>query len=78
MKMVIYAQLNEENICVGISHLSGEVPEYNYTNEESFNPVTGETTTEQIFISRMIPIPVYTENYLGLRYAEDGSWEQPT
>lgn len=74
--MNIYAQLNEENICVGISKLSGVVPEYNYEIVSNFNPVTGETLTEEKFVSRMIEIPVYSQNYLGLKYVEEGKWEQ--
>jgi len=72
-----YAQLDQNNICVGISQLIGEVPEINYSNTENFNPVTGETTTEQIFVSRMILIPVYSENYIGLKYNDDGTWSNP-
>ena len=25
----------------------------------------------------MIEIPVYSENYMGLKYNEDGTWTQP-
>ena len=69
-----YAQLNSDNICVGVSNLAGEVPEYNYAKTDNYNPVTGETTSESVFISRMIRIPVYTNNYNGLQYNEDGTW----
>ena len=47
--MVLYAQLDENNICVGVSQLNDYKPEYNYTTIENFNPITGETTTEEIF-----------------------------
>lgn len=71
---MLYAQLNEQNICTGISNLSGKVDEYNYTANTDFNPITGDLTTEEVFVSRMIEIPVYSENYFGLKY-NNGSWE---
>ena len=69
-----YAQLDENNICTGISELIGEVPEYNYTEDKNYNPITGEMTTNNLFVSRMIEIPVYSTNFIGLKY-NNGSWE---
>ena len=70
-----YVQLDQNDICTGISSLSGEVPEYNYMTPEEFDPITGETTIgEPVFLSRMIEIPKYTDAYIGLRYVEDGKW----
>ena len=74
--MVNYAQLNSDNICVAVSKLKDYVDEYNYEDVEDFNPVTGETLTENVFISRMIEIPKHSLNYLGLRYKEGGTWEE--
>ena len=71
-----YAQLNQDNICIGISSLSGEVPEYNYSNSSIYDRITDTFIQgEPVFISRMIPIKVYSESYLGLHYAENGKWE---
>lgn len=72
--MYFYAQLDESNICIGVSQLSGEVSEYNYIEATNFDPITGQTTTIERFVSRMISIPVYSENYIGLRYTEQ-EWE---
>lgn len=72
--MYNYAQLNEANICVGVSSLSGEVPEFNYMTKEDFNPVTGVLLTETVFLSRMIRISMYSNSYLGLRYTAEGKW----
>jgi hypothetical protein len=71
-----YAQLNANNVCEAISQLKAEVPEYNYETKINFNPITGETTTEEVFLSRMIRIPVYSENYIGLQYTDEGKWQQ--
>lgn len=73
-----YAQLDQNNICVGVSELKAEVPEFNYETKVDINPITQETTTTEVFISRMIQIPIYSINYIGLRYTEEGNWEQPT
>jgi hypothetical protein len=70
--MKIYAQLNEDNVCVGVSNLTGEVSEYNYIDETDYNPITGESTSKQVFVSRMIEIPVYSVNFIGLQYTENG------
>lgn len=72
---MLYAQLNEQNICTGVSNLSNKVPEYNYILEANFDPITGETAQgDQVFSSRMVEISVYSSNYIGLKYNE-GSWE---
>ena len=71
-----YAQLDEDNVCIGVSELSGEVLEYNFAELVEYNPITKETTTTEQFISRMIEIPVYSTNYLGLRYLENDNWEE--
>lgn len=72
-----YAQLNSNNICVGVSDLSGTVNEYNYADVNDFDPITGQYTVgEPVFISRMIEVPVFTENYIGLHYTDDGKWEK--
>ena len=74
---MFYAQLDIDNICVGVSNLAGTVPEYNYVAAEEFDPVTGETTIgDSVFVSRMIEIPKYSEAYIGLRYTDDGKWER--
>ena len=74
---MFYAQLDINNICVGIANLSGAVPEYNYIIPEEYDPITGKTTTgEKIFVSRMIQIPKYSETFLGLHYTDDGKWER--
>lgn len=74
--MYIYAQLDISNICVGISQLKKDVPEYNYESNRQYNPITSELTEgESLFVSRMILVPVYSENYIGLRYNQ-GQWEQ--
>ena len=72
---MFYAQLNENDICIGVSELNGEVPEYNYATNENYDPITGTTETEQRFVSRMIKIPVYSTNFIGLKYNE-GTWER--
>ena len=72
-----YAQLNQNNICTGISSLSGEVPEYNYSSSEVYDPITDTMVTgESKFISRMIPVKVLSDAYLGLHYTADGKWEK--
>ena len=72
-----YAQLNSSNICVGVSNLSGAVPEYNYATSNDFDPITGQYIAgELVFRSRMIEGPVFTENYIGLHYTNDGKWEK--
>ena len=71
---MIYAQLDENNICVGVSNLSGEVNELNIILEEDYDPITKETTTIEKFVSRMIEIPIYSSNFIGLKYLEDGEW----
>lgn len=68
-----YAQLDENNICTGISELSGAVPEYNYSVNLNYNPITKETTQFDVFVSRMIEIPVFSENFIGLKY-ENQKW----
>jgi len=73
--MYIYAQLNSENVCVGISQLSGEVSEYEIIKNEEYNPLTGEYELKSESTTRMIAIPVYSENFLGLQYT-DGKWEK--
>lgn len=72
----IYAQLDINNICTGISKLSGQVEEYNYKTESNFDPITGIYTEDKVvFVSRMIKIPVASNNYIGLKYNE-GTWEK--
>ena len=74
---MFYAQLNELNICVGISQLNREIPEYNYSETTKFNPITNENVEgESIFQSRMIQIQVFSDSYIGLHYNEDGSWNE--
>ena len=74
---MFYAQLDVNNICVGVADLAGAVPEYNYTTAEDFDPVTGATVIgDPVFTSRMIEIPKYTDAHIGLRYIEDGKWER--
>lgn len=74
---MFYAQLDQNNICVGISQLSGQVPEYNYHTPTTFDPITGQTTEgESVFLSRMIQICTYSSSYMGLRYMENGNWEE--
>ncbi len=73
--MKIYAQLDENNICIGVSQLNDAVAEYNYATEQDYDPVTGKTTREEKFVSRMIEIQVYSENYIGLHYNK-GTWEK--
>lgn len=60
---MVYAQLDENNICVGVSNLADEIAEYNYT-------------AAGLFISRMIPLPEYDTKILGLCYTNSGSWER--
>lgn len=77
MGNINYAQLNQNNICTGISSLSGEVPEYNYSNPEIYDPITDSFIQgESKFISRMVPIKVYSESYIGLHYTDNGEWEK--
>ena len=45
------------------------------TTNENYNPITGTTETEERFVSRMIKIPVYSTNFIGLKYNE-GTWER--
>lgn len=74
-----YCQLDINNICVGVSSLSGEVAEYNYNDEPIFNPITGlfETPTTPTFKSRMIKVNVYSTAYLGLHWNDTtNSWEK--
>lgn len=71
---MIYAQLDQNDICVGISDLMGEVQEINTQDVSNFDPITGTTTTTTVFVSRMIKIPVYSQNYVGLKYNSDGTW----
>lgn len=79
MEKYYYAQLNEINICSGVSELKSDVSEYNYKENPQYNPITEQwDETETIFVSRMIKIPVYSENYIGLKYNEEGKWEQVT
>jgi hypothetical protein len=77
MSEYFYAQLDENDICVCVSCLKGEVPEYNYSINQNYNPITGETTNEDVFVSRMIQIPVYSTNFIGLYY-NNGTWEEAT
>ena len=51
--------------------------EYNYEIVEDFDPITGTTTTTEVFVSRMIEVPVKSSNYIGLKYNDDGTWSQP-
>ena len=74
MEQYFYAQLNEDNVCICVSALSGEVPELNYIDEPNFDPISGQTTITTIFVSRMIPIPIQSMNFIGLRY-NNGTWE---
>ncbi len=69
-----YAQLDENNICVGVSSLSAEVPEINHIDEQTFDPITEIITTENKFVSRMIKVPYYSNAYIGLKY-NNGKWE---
>lgn len=71
--MVNYAQINIDRICVGVSQLNAEVSEEVYSEE--FDPIKGETT--RVLNGYMIKIPVYSTNYIGLEYTEDGKWQQP-
>ena len=72
--MYYYAQLNESNVCIGISSLAGEVPEINYSAQDTFDPITGTIKREMVFASRMIRVPVYSSSYMGLRYTTEGKW----
>lgn len=74
---MFYAQLDSNNKCIGISSLNGEVEEIQYRVHENYNPITGESDIEEIFICRMIQISHYSENYIGLIY-NNGIWEIPT
>lgn len=76
MEEFIYIQLNQDNICVSIANLKSDVPEMNYNTEVDFDPIIGQSTEKQVFVSRMIKVPVYSSNYLGLHYIEDGKWEE--
>ena len=74
---MIYTQLDVDNICVGVAILAGAVPEYNHWTPEDYDPITGVFTVgEPQFISRMIEVPVYSKNYIGLHYTDDGKWEK--
>lgn len=59
-----YAQLNHLNICVGVSILAAQVPEYNYFERDG----------NQVFASRMILIDDFDLQLLGKTYTDSG-WE---
>lgn len=73
-----YCQLDINNICICVSQLNGVVPEYNYNTEKNFNPLTGQFENgQEVFISRMIRVEVYSPTYIGLKYNDiTQSWEE--
>ena len=74
-----FAQLDIDNICIGIitiNSLEINISEYNYTTDTKFDPISGKrVAVEPEFISRMIEIPVNSEDFIGLKY-DDGNWKE--
>jgi hypothetical protein len=69
-----YAQLNEQHICIGVSQLFGDVPREIITKEDVYNLETGEIESTIETKSFMVRVPIYTPQYLGKKYLNQGKW----
>lgn len=70
----LYAQLDENHICTGVSSLSGSVPRESISKINQYDLETGEVLSSTVNTVIMVRVPVFTEQYIGKKYLNQGKW----